>query len=244
MAATMTKNTTSLVIKIKCENSFAYIVVVKDGKGVWIDSKDIGSFDYEYKIESMSMTSLASIVSATTPRSFADMLVTAFPVGATMSYMSAFEVLYVCAKMNMLENEITSTTAKKYVYMGLMKEAATLKSGSMTINMLQKPPEPVRHVEEAELDEVRAEVKEGSKIETKGDFINTWLAAPVEKNDKKKKGKKKKQSILSEPPVVEEPKVSNIEPHEVECISVDEKEPVALEEWGFTNRTAVDGWKY
>ncbi|KJZ68559.1 hypothetical protein HIM_12055 [Hirsutella minnesotensis 3608] len=192
----------------------------------------------------MSMASLASIVTATTPRSFADMLVTAFPLGATMSYMSAFEVLYVCAKMNMLKNEITSTTAKKYVYMGLMKEAATLKSGSMTINMLQKPPEPVRHVEEAQVDEVQAKVEENSKIETKDDFANTWLAAPVEKKDKKKKGKQKKQLILSELSVVEEPKVSYIEPREVECISVDEKEPVALDDWDFTNRTAVDGWKY
>ncbi len=228
----------NVTIKIRCGSAYASIVTDKNGDGKWYDYETSGPIDYEYKIDAGTMASVAQIVSAVTPSSFADMITTTFVTGSTISYMSAFEVLYVCAKMGMLKNQITSIDAKKYVYMGLMKEASTLKDKSMSITMIQKRPEPVQPVEQVEAVDAPVEVESVAEPVAEEVIDGVWAAAAASKKDKKKVGKKgKKKKTCSLDPFQTETIVSN-------DAMPKEEDMASAYDWTFTSPApATEEWQ-
>ncbi|KAM4067333.1 hypothetical protein HRG_001304 [Hirsutella rhossiliensis] len=189
-------------IKLVCMDGSIVLVLNSNTKPMWIEHENNTIINYEYTIESINADSFTTIVSAVDLKVFGDMLMTVLPSGRLDGSLSAFEIVYVCAKMGLLKNEVTTQEARKYVYMGLMKEATTLKGRSTAIvgvkrsgtsailNSTGATPRPVVEPKSTPETEVETATECRPECEVNDPWGFTTQSVMCKKDRKKKKSRK------------------------------------------------------
>ncbi|KJZ68975.1 hypothetical protein HIM_11632 [Hirsutella minnesotensis 3608] len=97
------------------------------------------TYDYMFEMKHINMASFLTVLSAVDQKVFMDMLIAVSSAGETVGCMSVLEIIYVCAKMKLLEDKVTTAEIRRYVFMGLMKEASALKGESIKFTVIPAP---------------------------------------------------------------------------------------------------------
>ncbi|KAM4067586.1 hypothetical protein HRG_001477 [Hirsutella rhossiliensis] len=158
-------------VSIRCKDEPAILVVYGDDSAGWFTTWGVTKPDIECSIMTINFASLEAIVKSVTPKWFVDMLVTVYSDTRSLVSLSPFEIVYACVRMKSMEDVVRSAEARKYVYMGLMKEAAKLGNESLGL-VLRRP-----------------------DTDSKDDSITTTIAF----SKRIKKGKKKAKEAMASP---------------------------------------------
>lgn len=123
-------------IKVVCKGDMANMMLYENGSVEWCyDWSEALEAEcaVECEIKTADIPSFKAVVSAVNPKTFVDMLTPMIaPKKATLS-LDAFGIIYVCTKMESMGIKLNDASARKHMYMGMMAEAAELKSKKMDI---------------------------------------------------------------------------------------------------------------
>ncbi|PHH90155.1 hypothetical protein CDD83_4377 [Cordyceps sp. RAO-2017] len=169
------------IIRIKCGTEFHTLTVDTGKDSLFHEHATPIPTNLEYEIADTSMMSLTAILSAINGKIFADMLILMFSTEEAIRKMTGFEIMYVCAKMNLLREDVRTMAARKYIYRGLMDEALSLKNESMKIIPTKK----ILADETGDSDQVCDDT--AFEVQKEAEYPCEWASA---KRTKKKKGKR------------------------------------------------------
>lgn len=148
MINTMTNsNTIGYTVTLVTGDGMGTIALYTKGNAVWIEPDDMETMvndgmlaeacNIKCDIMDMNMDGLKSIISLIDRRAFVNMMMIIARNGRSMLDISAFDIMYVTAKMPVVGWDKLSPEAKKYVCEGLMTESAALnKSMGLSISRI------------------------------------------------------------------------------------------------------------